>query len=113
MPEKSYVTLEACPICRKETGTLLLDRRLRDVFEMHTINPASVCKACREQYLKEGIMLINPHTGSLVVIKEEAYKRLTNKPVPEGRIAFAEEEVLTRMMVAQKKASDKKLKEVV
>lgn len=112
MPDKSYVTLEACPICKKETGNLLLDRRLREVFEMHTINPTSVCEACKKQYLKEGIMLINPHTGSIVVLKEEAYKRIVNKPVPEGRIAFAEEEVLSRLMEEQKKA-EKRFKEVV
>jgi len=39
--EKSYVTLEqhACPVCLKtfDTGNLLLDDELRDVFEKYTV----------------------------------------------------------------------------
>lgn len=110
---KSYVTIELCPICHKETGSLLLDRRLKDTFEMHTIIPSHVCEKCRSKYLGKGVMMINPQTGSIVVIKEEAFKRLFNKPIPQGKIAFAEEEVLSRLMQAEKQSKEKKLKEVV
>jgi hypothetical protein len=41
MPDKSYVTMEQrlCVICCKtyDTGALLMDRRLRDKFDMHTV----------------------------------------------------------------------------
>lgn len=96
--KKSFVTLSVCPICKKETGELLLDRRLRNTFGMHTINPTRVCDACKKKYLNKGVMLINPETGSLVVIKDEAYKRIVNKPIPKSKIAFAEETVLMKLL---------------
>lgn len=92
--DKSYVTLELCPICREDTGTLLLDRRLKNTFEKHTINPGTTCNACKEKYLKEGVMLINPETGSLAVLKEEAFKRMFNVPIPVHGIAYTEEKVV-------------------
>ncbi len=99
MSDKSYVTLECCPICGNETGNLLLDRRMRDTFEKYTINPTSVCSVCKEKYLKEGILLINPKTGSLAVIKESAFKRIFDKtPLPVHRIAFAEEELIQKFI---------------
>jgi len=95
--EKSYVTLALCPICKEETGELLMDRRLKPTFEMHTIVPHSVCEKCREKYLKEAVLLINPKTGSLVVIKDEAFKGMFNKDIPPQRIAFCDEEVLEKI----------------
>ena len=47
---KSYVTLEQnqCPVCLDvfDTGSLLLDKRLRDTFEHHTLTGHSMCKDC-------------------------------------------------------------------
>jgi len=97
MTEKSYVTLALCPICQKESGELLMDRRLKPTFEMHTIVPSSVCKDCKEKYLKKGVMLINPKTGALIVLRWQLYKRMFGKPVPRGRIAFCEQEVLDKI----------------
>lgn len=53
-----------------------------------------VCDECRKKYLEEGILIFNPDTAVLVVIKEEAFERCFDVPVPEGRIIFAPEEVL-------------------
>lgn len=103
MNEKSYVTLAVCPICKKETGTLLLDKRLKDRFEMHTITP-EVCKKCEKKYLKEGVMLMNPETGALVVIKVEAFKRIFDKPVPPKHICFTEQAVLDYLNQQQAQA---------
>lgn len=95
--DKSYVSLAICPICKEETGELLLDKRLRDVFEKHTITP-NVCAKCREQYLLEGIMLFNPKTGSLVVIKDSAFKKVfEGQEIPKQKICFCTEEVLNRL----------------
>lgn len=48
----SYVTLVArkCPICGAtfETGELLIDRRLREVFEKQTIVGFGVCPECHK-----------------------------------------------------------------
>jgi hypothetical protein len=94
--DKSYVTLEQCILCHEDTGNLMLDRRLRETFEMHTTFPTSVCDKCKEKYLKKGVMLVNPETGSLVVLKEEAFKRIFDKPISR-RIYFAREDVLERL----------------
>ena len=94
---KSYVTVTLCPICGESNGELLLDRRLRDTFEHYTVNPSGVCDKCREKYLEEGVMFINPETGSLYVIKEEAARRIlfnAHKPFPYERIVFCDEGVI-------------------
>lgn len=94
--DKSYVTLATCPICGEENGTILMDRRLKPTFEMHTPSPEP-CSGCKEKYLKEGILLLNPKNGDLVVLKITAFKRMFNVPVPEKHIAFVEAEVLERI----------------
>ena len=94
--DKSYVTMALCPICNKDTGTILLDRRLRDRFEMHTVTPEP-CDKCRKKYLKTGVMLINRDTGALVVMKQSAFTRIFDKPVPSKHIAFTDSEVFNRL----------------
>ena len=48
---KSHVSMEQhyCPICseEKDTGTLLLDRRMRDSLEMHTTTGVGICIDCK------------------------------------------------------------------
>lgn len=95
--DKSYVTLARCPICKGDTGEILLDKRLRPRFEMYTTTPYSVCDNCRKTYLKKGTMIINPQTGSLVVLKDTAFRRVFKKPIPANKIVFAEEGVLNRL----------------
>jgi hypothetical protein len=94
--DKSYVTLERCIICKEDTGTLFLDKRLRPCFDMHTTLPHSVCDKCRAKYLKNGVMLVCPETGDLVVLKEEAFTRLFDKPISH-RIVFCELEVINQL----------------
>ena len=96
MMDKSYVTLATCPICGEENGSLLLDKRLRPKFEMHTptLDP---CDKCKEKYLKTGTLLINPQNGDLIILKDEAFDRIFNKPRPTGKICFCEQEVLDNL----------------
>ena len=98
MTDKSHVSMECCAICHEETGTILLDTKLRQKFEMHTINPASVCQECKDKYLSKGVLLINPKTGSLVVISDEGFKRMTDMPIPQKKIVFAEEEMIQQLI---------------
>lgn len=62
MSEKSHVSMEAniCPICGKqhETGSLLLDTRLRQSMERVTVTGESLCKDCSAQAAKGFIALI-------------------------------------------------------
>lgn len=89
-----YVALLTCPICGGDMG-VVLHKRLRKVFtERSVVDPSQVCDACREKYLADGVMLINPRSGSFAVLKLEAFERLFTVPVPKGRIAFADDELL-------------------
>jgi hypothetical protein len=95
--EKSYVGMQMCPICKKEATGILMDRRLKASLPRQSLG-VEPCDKCRKKYLKNGILMINPYTGSLVVIRESAFKRIfKNTPVPPKRIAFAQEEVLQRL----------------
>ena len=93
--------MEVCPICKEETGNILMDKRIINVFERHTINPTNPCDKCREKYLSIGVMLINPETCSLAIIKDEAYTRMFNQKVPIGKIAFAKEQIIQRIISQQ------------
>ena len=97
MSDKSYVTLAICPICKNETGELLLDRRLRPQFEMHTIIPYSVCDNCKKTYLSKGVMLIDPKTGSLCVLRDVAFRGLFHKKIPKNKIVYCSQEVLDKI----------------
>lgn len=96
MTDKSYVTMCVCPICHKETGELLLDQRLRPKFDRLTVTPRP-CDECKKKYLGDGVMLLDPKTGALAVIKVSAFRRIFNTPVPDEHIAFVETGVLEKI----------------
>lgn len=97
---KSYVTLEQnqCQICGKvfDTGALLLDRRLRERFEMHTVTGNSfcpehedlrkqgyiafiVCDASKSQPTGSTMRLENAHrTGEIIHIRKKAVHKIFN-----------------------------------
>ncbi len=95
--DKSYVTMKECPICKGDTGSILMDKRLRNSFEMRTINPGNTCDKCRNKYLSKGVLLINPQNGGLVVIKDGAFKKVFDKPIPKRKIAFVDDQVLAML----------------
>lgn len=98
MSDKSYVTMEVCPICNKDTGNILMDKRIRPVFESKTINPTNPCDECKEKYLSIGVMLINPETGSLAIIKDKTFSIMFNQKVPKHKIAFVDEELIQKII---------------
>ena len=83
-----------------------MDKRLREVFEMKTMTPIP-CEKCRNKYLKKGVMLINPETCSLVVIKDRAYHNLFEGKIPEKRIAFCDEAVVKKITQMGEEADKK------
>ena len=100
-----YVARLVCPICGDDVA-IALHRRLRKVFPRGpVVDPTQVCDACREKYLADGVMLINPRSGSFAVLKLEAFERLFDVPVPKGRIAFAEDDLL-RFLEREAAAAD-------
>ena len=102
--DKSFVTIAVCPICGEETGDLLMDMKLRDSFEMRTVTPEP-CAACREKYLSDGVLLLAPATGGIVVLKDEAFERIFSQKVPAGKVALCDAEVIN-ILHAQKVASE-------
>lgn len=59
--EKSYVTLEqhACPVCLKtfDTANLLLDDKLRDVFEKYTVTGYGLCEE-HKKVVEDGYVIL-------------------------------------------------------
>lgn len=59
--DKSHVTLErrVCNVCAKEydTGALLLDKRLRPVFDHYTVTGFGLCETC-EKLHKDGFIAL-------------------------------------------------------
>ena len=100
----THVAMSVCPICGEETGVILsttIDNgELKKIFDRkYYVDPTIVCPTCREKYLTTGIMLINPQSGSLAVLKLSAYERLFHgQVITDDHIVFADE-ALVEMLV--------------
>lgn len=96
----SHVAMVVCPICGQDSGVVLSttieNGELKKVFDKKRyVDPTIVCPTCREKYLTNGILLINPTSLNLVVLKMEAYLRLFPNPViTNDHIVFAEDELI-------------------
>ena len=115
--DKSYVTLEQniCVVCGDtyDTGSLLMDRRLRDTFEKHTTTGYGMCP--EHQKLKEDgyVALIgadesksslrangnmNPEdahrTGNIAHLRTEAWENIMDTPVPDKMMCFCGDDVI-------------------
>lgn len=91
--EKSYVAMGLCPICHEENGEIIMDTMLRDRFCKYVKTP-HVCPECKEKYLQEGVLLIAPESDRIVVVKDEAFNRMFNIPIPKEKTCFVEEAVM-------------------
>ena len=103
----TFVAMVGCPICGNPVS-IAMDKRLCNRFEYGTkyVDPSEVCSGCREKYLSDGVLIINPETGSMIVITEEAYNRLIDVPFDERRIVFCEEAVIDKLMAMRKEATE-------
>jgi len=82
-----------CMICREDV--ILMAMKNNTILpENNTIMP-QVCEKCTEKYLNEGILLINPDNGALVVIKDNLFSQIfEGTSIPDGRICFTDQNVL-------------------
>lgn len=98
-----YVTLvQDCLICKREV--ILMDTHGNDIASKvpnGSILPR-ICEECHQKYCikQDGVCLINPDTGSLVVIKKEAFDSTFNVECPKGRIVYAEESVIQHLLAS-------------
>ncbi len=128
MGEKSHVSMETavCPACGKEhdTGTILLDRRLRQSLERKTCTHWALCPEHKQQ-VDDGFVLlvgIDPdkskyavgdnmlpqdvyRTGDIVAIKEHAFNHVFNAVAPPRHVAFVEPAVITRLQTLARELS--------
>lgn len=115
---KSYVTLEqhVCPACGTtfDTGSLLLDRRLRDRFEMKTVTGMELCPE-HQQKVDEGYVIlveIDPaksqgylhskkpqdvwRTGPIVYLKREAAAQIM-PTIGDNPLAWIDADVTAKL----------------
>ena len=122
MPDKSYVTMETviCIVCgqEKESGALLLDQKLRPKFNQKTCTGWGLCD--EHQKLKDkgfiALVGIDPEKttentpdqwyriGAFAHLKETAFKRIMNVPVPSGKICCVDQEVFDMLEKMQENA---------
>ena len=122
---KSYVTLERhiCPVCTKEhnSGSLLMDMRLRDSFEHHTLNGWGLCDEHQKQADDGYVFLVGAdeskskknqngtltlegahRTGEIVSIRKHVAEQIfTGVIIPENGIMFCGSDVITKLQEMQ------------
>ena len=113
MNDKSYVTTEQhrCLACGKDfdSGALLLDTRLRQRFERHTVTGWGLCSEHKKDGFVTLIACANvprgdrlqpedaDRTGEIAMVKHDAWAKIFNVPMPAGGVAFVEPEVLAAL----------------
>ena len=95
--------ISQCVIGRKDKNELvLLGAKYTGRAPMHMSTSFEPCDECKEKYLKIGVLLLEAHkdefgkpivTGSLKVLKDKAFTRMFNVPIPPQKIIFLESDV--------------------
>lgn len=121
MTDKSHVTMEQklCAVCTKryDSGAILLDKRLRPVFERHTVTGWGLCEECT-QMTKDRVALveIDPfksgpssgkgmidinevyRTGNIAWMRTEVYEEMFNTKA-DGPVAFVDINVFQKIQM--------------
>lgn len=119
--DKSYVTMEQrkCVVCAKDydTGDLLLNRRMQNVFEMHTLTGWGMCPEHQALKDKGYIALISAdpqksvptgkhsndqelqpddafRTGRIAHIRSQVWDNIFTCPAPTKGIAFVDDDTM-------------------
>jgi len=109
-------TISTCIVCGQDKNELvLLGAGYKGQAPMHMITGVEPCDNCRKKYLEEGdgVLLLEADsdkkpTGTLMVIKREAFERVFNIPVPPRRIALIEDEAYHRLQTMMSEAQEAK-----
>ena len=125
MSDRSYVTMETavCPVCGTEhaTGSLLLNRRLRPVFEHRTATHWAMCPE-HEKLRADGYVALveiderksrQPYTpssvhrtGVLAHVRRAVWDNIFNTPVGDHPMVFVEQGVIDSLQAATPGASN-------
>ena len=129
MNDKSYVTMEQhlCLVCGNpyDTGAVLLDRRLRNRYNKHTLTAWGMCPEHEALRQDDYIALVGCdeskstkqangnlvpggayRTGAIAHLKRHVWENIIDVPVPEQMVCFCEEEVI-QMLQGMQQASEK------
>jgi hypothetical protein len=96
-------SMSRCIICGEAGNEIILFGRLPGDAEAPRLGPVTSfepCEKCRKQYLDVGVLLIEidgKPTGRIAVLKDEAFKRIFNIPIPMKKIAMIPAEVSDRL----------------
>ena len=96
-------TISTCIICGEDKNEIvLLGAAYKEQAPMHMVTSIEPCDKCKAKYLINGIMLVetderrNP-TGSIVVIKAEAFQRLFNTAIPPKHITLVDQSMFIQL----------------
>ena len=105
-------TISQCIVCGEDKNELvLLGAAYKEQAPMKMITSIEPCDTCKEKYLKDGVLLVEAEqehrrgktvhtpTGSVAVLRDEAFERIFNVPIPKGKICYVEIGVLQKLGV--------------
>lgn len=113
---KSHVSLEQaqCPVCLAvfDTGTILFDKRLRQSMERNTVTHWEMCAEHKKLFDEGYVALVEltreprggedvlcvPRTGQIAHIREAAWPKIMNVPVPPKKLCVVEAGVIGKVM---------------
>lgn len=98
-------TMGECILCGKPTGKIaLLGGNYKEKAPSKMIVSLEPCKECREKYLSIGVMLVEVDsptslqpTGRVMVIRDEAFRQVIDKDVPEDKICLVERGLIGKL----------------
>lgn len=111
-------TISQCILCGKEKNEIaLLGASYKGQAPMRMVTSIEPCEKCKKKYLSKGTMLVEATkedskvrpTGRVAVIKDKAYKRMTDVPAP-NKVVFIEPEAFERLGLSKVR---KNLRDVV
>ena len=127
MNDKAYVSMEqaVCPVCgcTFDTGSILLDRRLKNSMERHTTTHMEMCPEHNKLFNEGYIALIETtsqpgangllkqenalRTGQLCHVSRRMWDHVFDVEAPEGGIVFVEPGVIDKLkgMVDEQKSA--------
>jgi hypothetical protein len=103
MPENNFVALAKCRFCGKDSGSILLDRRMKEIKPENAFDP-NPCPECLERFKTHKYFIGNcGHSG---FIKTEALKRMMIpekfKEIDESKIFRMDKCFMCSGMIAEK-----------
>ena len=87
-----------CILCGKSKNEIaLLGAGYKGEAPMNMVTSPEPCAKCKKKYLSKGTMMVDPNTGDLIVMKDTAFNKMFNKPIPKQKIAFTDQDLLKKI----------------